>query len=208
MKEKEPSRAGQRKIDWDGIKTRLEAARVKLEQEWTPGPEQRARILRDRAQALSREQEGEEGGEKIEFVEFLLAYERYGMETSYVREVYPLRDLTAVPCTPAHVLGIINVRGQILSIVDLKKFFDLPEKGLGELNKVIILHSDGMEFGVLADVIVGVRAVTAGSLQPSLPTLTGVRDEYLLGITKDGTAVLDAGRILSDKKIAVDEKVN
>lgn len=207
MKEETSSQEGQQKIDWDGIKTRLEAARAKIGEGWIPGPEQSARILRDRAQALSREQEQEEGGEKIEFVEFLLAYERYGIETSSVREVYPLRDLTAVPCTPAHVLGIINVRGRILSIVDLKRFFDLPEKGLGELNKVIILHSDGMEFGILADVIVGVRAAPASSLQPSLPTLTGVRDEYLLGITKDGIALLDAGRILSDEKIVVDEKV-
>jgi purine-binding chemotaxis protein CheW len=111
-----------------------------------------------------------------------------------------------VPCTPAFVLGIINVRGRILSIVDLKKFFDLPEKGLGELNKVIILRSDSMEFGVLADAIVGVRALPLAGLQAAIPTLTGVREEYLKGITKDRVAVLDAGKILADKRIIVDEQ--
>ena len=207
MKEETPSQERQQEINWDGIKTRHEAALVKIEQGWTPGPEERAGILRERAQTLAREEAPEEGGEKVEFVEFLLAYERYGVETAYVREVYPLRDLTAVPCMPAHVLGIINVRGRIIPIVDLKRFFDLPDKGLGELNKVIILQSDSMEFGILADVIVGVRMAPAGSLQPSLPTLTGIREEYLLGITEDRTVVLDAGRILSDGKIVVNEEV-
>jgi len=140
-------------------------------------------------------------------VEFQLAYERYGVETSYVREVCPLRDLTAVPCTPAHVMGIINVRGQIISVVDLKKFFDLPEKGLGELNKVIVVKSDSMEFGILADVIVGERVVSVSSLQNSLPTLTGIREDYFLGITEDRTVVLDGGKILSDEKIVVNEEV-
>jgi purine-binding chemotaxis protein CheW len=193
-------------IDWDEVRKRVEKARATAEQGWVPGPEERKKILKTRARALAGEPEADAGGEKIEVIEFLLAYEKYAVETSSVREVYPLKDLTPVPCTPAHVLGIINVRGQILSIVDLKKFFDLPEKGLGELNKVIILKSDSMEFGVLADAILGVRSVLVSGLQTGLPTLTGVREEYLRGVTADRTAVLDAGRILADKKIVVDEE--
>jgi len=207
MKEETPDREGQQEIDWDGIKARLETARAKIELGGTPGPEERARILTDRAQVLAREEEREEEGEKIEFVEFLLAYERYGIETSSVREVYPLRDFASVPCTPTHVVGIINVRGQIISIVDLKKFFDLPDMGLGALNKVIILRSDDMEFGVLADTIIGVRVLPLSGLQPAISTLTGVREEYLKGITEDRVAVLDAAKILADKSIIADEQV-
>jgi purine-binding chemotaxis protein CheW len=202
MKDKKTSRS----VDWEEVRGRLDAARLKFEQGFSPGLEERRLILSARAKALAAEPVQDEAGEKIEIVEFLLAYERYGIETSFVREVYPLRDLTPVPCTPAFVLGIINVRGRILSIVDLKKFFDLPEKGLGELNKVIILRSDDMEFGVLADTIVGVRTLPLAGLQASIPTLTGVREEYLKGITKDRMAVLDAGKILADKRITVDEQ--
>jgi purine-binding chemotaxis protein CheW len=193
-------------VDWGEVRRRLDAAREKLEQGFSPGSAERTRILAARAKALAAEPSRDEAGEKIEIVEFLLAYERYGIETSYVHEVHPLKDLTPVPCTPAFVLGIINVRGRILSIVDLKKFFDLPEKGLGELNKVIILRSDSMEFGVLADAIVGVRALPLAGLQAAIPTLTGVREEYLKGITKDRVAVLDAGKILADKRIIVDDQ--
>ena len=136
-----------------------------------------------------------------------MAYERYGIESTYVSEVYPLKDLTPLPCTPAFVLGIINVRGQIISVLDLKKFFDLPEKGLTDLNKVIILRNEEMEFGILADVILGVVNVPLSYLQPTLPTLTGIREEYLKGITGERLVILDAGKLLSSRKIVVHEEV-
>src|SRR5439155_25417175 len=127
--------------------------------------------------------------------------------SSSVREVYPLKELTPLPCTPPFVLGIINVRGKILSVIDIKKFFDLPEKGLTDLNKVIIVHADEMELGILADALLGVRAIPLEELQPSLPTLTGIRAEYLKGVTKDRLVILDTEKILSDKGIIVHEEV-
>lgn len=203
-------------IDWTEVHRRLKNALVAIERGWAPTLEENKKILKARAKALAGEpEEKETAGESIEVVEFLLSYERYGIESSYVREVYPLKELTPLPCTPPFVLGIINVRGQILSVIDIKKFFDLPEKGLTDLNKVIILHSDrpalsraeGMEFGILADVMLGVRNVFLSELQPSLPTLTGIREEYLKGITGDRVVILDAGKLLSDKKITVQEEV-
>jgi len=168
--------------------------------------EDKIKILKERAKALAKKPEEKEQGESIEVVEFMLASERYGVESSYVREVYPLREFTPVPCTPAFVLGIINVRGQILSVVDIRKFYELPEKGISELNKVIILRNSKNEFGILADEILGARQLLLHELQPSLPTLTGIRAEYLRGVTKEQLVVLDAEKILSDKKITVHEE--
>ena len=145
--------------------------------------------------------------EALEVVEFLLAYERYGIESSYVHEVYPLKELTPLPGTPPFILGVINVRGQLLSVIDLKKFFDLPERGLTDLNRVILIHNDHMEFGLLADAILGVRAIPLTDLQPSLPTLTGIREEYLRGVTGERVVILDAEKLLSDRKMIVQEEV-
>lgn len=176
--------------------------------ELTPAEEKR--ILKARAKALAREPEPvETGGESIEVLEFLLAYETYAVEMSYVRETLPLRDLTPVPCTPPFVLGLTNVRGRIMSVIDIKRFFDLPAKGLTELNKVIIVHDGGgMEFGILADAICGVRTIALAELQPSLPTLTGVREEYLRGVTSGRTVVLDGAKLLGDRKIVVHEEID
>jgi purine-binding chemotaxis protein CheW len=195
-------------IDWSAIHRRLETAQAALEQGFTPAPEAQKWILKARAQALARKPQGEDTAACIEVVEFLLAYEKYGIESAYVREVYPLKELTSLPCTPPFVVGIINVRGRLLSVLDIKNFFDLPAKGLTDLNKVIIVHDPSMEFGILADALLGVRSIPIEEIQASLPTLTGIRDEYLMGVTKDRLVILDAGRLLSDKKIIVHEEVD
>jgi purine-binding chemotaxis protein CheW len=172
------------------------------------GEEGKKQLLKARARKLARDDAKEKtAGEAIEVVEFLLAYETYGIESSYVREICSLKELTPVPCTPPFVLGIINVRGQIVSVIDMKIFFDLPEHGLTDLNKVIIVHDEKMEFGILADSILGVRKIRREEIQPPLPTLTGVGAEYLTGVTKEPLVILDMAKILSSKNLVVHEEI-
>lgn len=195
-------------VDWDAVRRRLAEARAVMDKEWTPAPAEQKETLKARAKVIAQEPAAQEDAEeRIEIVEFLLAYERYGIESSYVREIHPLKELTPLPCTPAFVLGIVNIRGQILSVLDIKKFFDLPEKGLTDLNKVIIVRMQGMELGILADAILGVRSIPRKEIQPSLPTLTGIRENYLTGVTKERAVILDAAKLLSDRKIIVQEEV-
>lgn len=209
------TKSREKAVNWEEVRQRLEIAGKSVEQRLNLAPEEKKRILKERAKTLAIEPRAEDKtGESIEVVEFQLAYERYGIESSYVREVYPLKELTPLPCTPLFVLGIINVRGQILSVIDLKKFFDLPEKGLTDLNKVIILNSngpalskaEGMEFGILADVILGTHNILLSELQKSIPTLTGIREEYLKGVTPERAVILDAGKLLADKRVIVHEE--
>jgi purine-binding chemotaxis protein CheW len=196
-------------IDWAEVRARLGAAQAAGDQAGTPGADGTGRILRERALALAAEPGRTQAlDQNIEVVEFLLAHERYAVESSYVREVYPLENLTPLPCTPAFVLGIVNLRGEIVSVIDVRKFFDLAQTGLPDLNKVIVLESGNMVFGILADVILGVRRIALAEIQPSLPTLTGIREKYLKGITPERTVVLDAGKLLADEEIVVQEQVD
>lgn len=163
-------------------------------------------ILKQRALALGRKLATEsEARNFLEIVEFDLASERYAFPIEQVREVSQLRELTPVPCTPEFVLGIINLRGEILTVIDLKRFFDLPSTEITELHKVLVLRWDNMQIGILADAIRGVKRLSPEALQPALPTLTGVRADYLHGITSDRLVVLDAAKILSDKRLLVDD---
>jgi len=198
---KQPAKA----IDWDSLRQRLEASRMAVGQELTPDATRA--ILRKRAGELAR-QAGEEGaGATLEVLEFLLSYESYAIEISWIVETYPLRELTPLPGTPPFVLGIINVRGRILSVIDIRVFFDLPQQGLTNLNKVIILQAGGMEFGILADEIIGTRSIALAELQPPLPTLTGIREKYLKGVTRERTALLDGEKLLSDQMIVVHDEI-
>jgi len=203
-----PPKKSNKAIDWSEVKQRLEVARVAIERIWVPTAGETQRILKERAQSLARESARDESADVgIEVVEFILSYETYAVASEYVREVYPLEELTPLPCTPAFVLGIVNVRGEILSVIDIKKFFELPEKGLTDLNKVIVLESNGMVFGIVADAISGVRRILRADIQPSLPTLTGIRSNYLLGVTAERVVILDAEKLLSDEKLVVQEQV-
>ena len=195
-------------IDWNEVKQRLETARVAIERIWAPTAEETKRVLEERAKALAREPARTEvEDEWIEVMEFTLAHERYAIASEHVREVYPLEELTPLPCTPTFVLGIVNLRGEILSIIDIKEFFDLHKKGLTDLNKVIVLESEDMMFGIVADAIGGVRRILRTDIQPPLPTLTGIREDYLQGVTAERIVVLDAGKLLSDEKLIVNEQV-
>lgn len=210
MSDRKPGRQGKKAaIDWREIHQRIESARAAVERGWAPDAEQTKRILKARARALAGEP-GKTGtaAEHLEVVEFFLAHERYAVESRHVREVHPLENLTPLPCTPAFVLGIVNIHGEILSVINIKKFFDLPEKGLTDLNKVIILRSENMLFGILADAIAGVRQIPVAEIQPSMPTLTGIREEYLKGVTPERTVILDAEKLIMDGRIIVQEHVD
>jgi len=194
-------------VDWSEVRRRLEILQGAMARSATPAVEEIRRILKSRAKALAREAPEKEGGENfIQVVTFLLAFENYAIDSCSVREVYPLKELVPLPGTPPFVLGITSVRGRIISVLDLKKFFDLPEKGLTDQNKVIVVRADFMEFGLLADAILGTRSIPLAEIQPSLATLTGIRSDYLRGVTKDRLVVLDAARLVSDPRIIVHEE--
>jgi purine-binding chemotaxis protein CheW len=166
------------------------------------------RTLHERARKLARPAQQRPDAEQIELLEFRLARERYAVESRHVQGVYPLRDLTPLPGTPPFLLGLVNVRGRILPVFDLRKLFELPEQGLTDMHRIVLVRGNDLELGLLADVIVGVREMARESLQPSLATLTGIRAQYLLGVTDQHLIVLDLDRILADPRILIHDDVD
>lgn len=169
--------------------------------------DERGRILRERARRLAARDGIADGAGSIEVLEFGLAGERYALEAVHVDDVVPLRELTPLPCTPGFLRGVVNVRGRLVGVVDLKKFFGLPERGITDLHRVVLLRSADLEVGLLADTVEGVSPLELHAIQPSLPTLTGIRETYVRGVTSERVIFLDVGAILSDRRIVVDEEV-
>ncbi|HCA80949.1 MAG TPA: chemotaxis protein CheW [Bacteroidetes bacterium] len=193
-------------IDWTEIKRKVASLQKVIEQKEILLPDEKRLLLKQRALALALRENDETGQQgRMEIIVFRLAFETYGIETAFVREVYPLKDITPLPGTPPFVVGIINVRGQIVSVIDLKKFFNLPEKGMGELNRVIILCNEQMEFGILADVVEGTQTVVCEDMMAAPPRAIGIGEKYLKGITKEHIVVLEAESILNDQSIIVNE---
>ncbi len=193
--------------DWEALRARLAAAAAAAaRQDTAPGPEQRRALLLERARRLAQEPPAEVAPAALaEVLEFMLADEHYAVEMAHVHEVHVLRELTPLPGAPAFVLGIVNVRGRILSLVDLLRFFGLPERGLSDMNKIIVLRDGAMRFGVLADQILGVNKLVLAELRQP-PAVGGIRADYLKGITAQRLILFDAGRLLADPAMVVDQQ--
>lgn len=169
-----------------------------------PDPTHVRSVLKERARELARPLEAEDAGVRlVELVEFRLGQEHYAFLSPEVREVFPLTEITTLPSLPPFVLGVANVRGRILSVIDIRRLLDFGDAGLTNLNRAIILHGNGMELAVLADDIVGVYASDADKWQLSLPTLSGRREEFLMGVTKEQVVVLDAAKLLASRDLLV-----
>lgn len=161
-------------------------------------------VLRSRAKELARLPETPDSSVRlVEIVEFALGRERYAFPSANVREVFHLTEITPLPGLPPFVLGVTNVRGRILSVMDIRRLLDFGDTGLTNLSQAIILYGAGMELAVLADEITGVYASDADKWQRTLPTLTGRREEYLKGVTNDRVVVLDAEKLLASEDLLV-----
>lgn len=161
---------------------------------------ERARLLAEKHKAIINEDND------IQVVAFLLGTESYAVETKFVREVITLKDLTQIPGTPFFVMGVINFRGVIISVINLKVLFGLKDKGLTELNKVMIVTGEEMEFGIMADGITGNMQLPYNSIGEAPLTLNGPGAEFVSGITNFGLIMLDASRMLLSKQLIIDQK--
>jgi purine-binding chemotaxis protein CheW len=196
------------KTQWDMVRSKVEAMRFNLDHEALLSKKEKNRILKNRAKRLALAFDDQQKKIRdIEIIKFNLAYENYAVESIYVKEVFPIKDLTYLPGLPDFILGIVSVRGEIISVVDVKKFFGLPEKGITNLNRVILLSDEKMTIGILADSIIGITSIYSTDIQTELPSLHDRRKEYFKGITQDKTILLDARKILTDPSIIINEEV-
>ena len=209
MKRNEPAQSGgHRSLDWAALIGRQQAAHASSADGRALSPEESHAVLKARAALLATRPPAEPGvGTRLDCLEFLLSGENYAMDLSYITQTLPLSEFTPLFCTPGFVLGITNLRGRIISIIDLRRFFELPEVGLCDLNRVIVVSNGSMEFGILADSIVGIISLPLSELQPPPAALTGIREEFLAGVTSGRLALLDIGKILADQRIVVHEEV-
>lgn len=135
-----------------------------------------------------------------QLVVFDLSAEAYGVDIGSVREIISMQDITKVPETPAFVEGIIDLRGKVIPVVDLRKKFGLPEVERDKDNRIVVVDIAGQDIGVVVDAVNEVLRVPSNSVEPPSSIITTVDSEYLLGIAKleDYLIILlDLERLLS-----------
>lgn len=134
------------------------------------------------------------------FLTFLLGREEYGLPVLKVREIIKLMDVTSVPQMPMHVSGVINLRGKVIPVVDLRMKFGLPAQGGPSRSCIIVVEvvSIGL-MGVIVDAVSEVLHVTTADVDPAPDFGERVSTDYMLGLAKvKGTVkiLLDLDHVL------------
>lgn len=137
------------------------------------------------------------------FLTFFLAGEEYGVEILKVHEIIGIMPITRVPCTPAFVRGVINLRGKVIPIVDMRQKFGMPPGGVDE-SCVIVVQVRGIQIGVVVDAVSEVLNIASGEIEATPSFGVEVNTDFLLGLAKtDGKVrlLLDIERVLSSPEI-------
>jgi purine-binding chemotaxis protein CheW len=195
-------------VDWTEMRRRLDESRRTIDRLSGNDPESREQMLRERARKLAQIESRTVAAatvERIEVLAFHVGGERYAFEAHRVAQVFPISPITAIPGVPDFVVGIVASGGAVLSVIDLRSLLDLPLAGLQDPTAIIVLRSETMEFGILAESIVGIEHYPLHALEHALPTLSNIEKTYLKGVAPDRTAILDTDRLLSDPRLVVDE---
>jgi purine-binding chemotaxis protein CheW len=122
--------------------------------------------------------------ETLQVIVFRLGREWYGVEITKVKEVIKVDRITYLPSSPEHIAGIINLRGYILSVTDLKKIFGLPHEEPTEKTRIIAIESGILETGLLVDEVVESIEVPVSKIEFALLTLPTEGARYIGGQCK------------------------
>lgn len=138
------------------------------------------------------------------YLTFFLAEEEYGLEILKVSEIIGMQPVTRVPRMPDFVKGVINLRGKVIPITDLRTKFDMNVENSGE-SCIIVVQMKGIQTGIVVDRVSEVVAIAEGDIEDAPTFGAGIRTEFLLGIGKTGGRVrllLDIDRILATSELA------
>jgi len=159
-----------------------------------------AEILKARAVALARETGSEKPVPHLDAIQFYVGSAAYAVEARFVREVHAVKDLTPLPGTPTFISGILNIRGHILSVIDLNRFLGFSAEDTVSAH-ILHIHAGDAQVGLQADRVSGVCSIPLQALQSMAPAAAGFSDEFLKGVTSHGAAVLDVDKLLSAEKL-------
>jgi len=138
------------------------------------------------------------------YLTFGLNDEQYGLEILKVREIIGLMDITSVPRTPEYVKGVINLRGKVIPIVDLRLKFTMPEAEPTEQTCVIVVDVHGTEMGIIVDQVSEVLDITGEQIEESPSFGASVDTDFILGMGKAGdkvTILLNICKVLSNEEV-------
>jgi purine-binding chemotaxis protein CheW len=140
-----------------------------------------------------------------QLISFEVGDEEYGLEILRVKEVIRIREITRLPKAPRFVKGIINLRGDVIPIIDLRDRFGLEHKEYTIMTRVIVVDVESKLVGMVVDAASQVVRIPSDQIEPPPPIVGGISAEYIKGVGKldDRLVIL----LNIDRILTVEEKV-
>jgi purine-binding chemotaxis protein CheW len=159
-------------------------------------------VLQERAERIASTQQSVKEGDAFSALVITVGGESYALPMEALTAVYEGYTIVPLPCVPSFVAGIVNVRGQLVPVMDLAVLLGVPTET--PKRSLLIVSNAEFSLGLCADSVGEVMMVLISTLQPVPAALNHV---YLKGVLPDGTALLDLDAILNDPTLIVDEVV-
>ncbi len=141
----------------------------------------------------------EEDTQKDKYLTFHLAGEDYGIEIQYVIEIIGIQNITDVPDMPAFIRGVINLRGKVIPIMDVRARFGIEDRSYDDRTCIIVVNIDGTEVGLVVDEVSEVADIPENNVEPAPKTSKNSEDSYIQGMGKINNEVkilLDVHKLL------------
>jgi purine-binding chemotaxis protein CheW len=143
------------------------------------------------------------GGPLIQFVTFILMDEVYGINVMQVQEVLRVTEIAPVPGAPGYVLGIINLRGNVVTVIDTRTRFGLPATEVDDASRIIVIESEKQVVGILVDAVAEVVELRENDIDVAPNVGTEDSSRYIQGVAtrEDGLLILvDLNKLLTDEE--------
>ena len=144
------------------------------------------------------------------FLTFQLKDEEYGLEILKVREIMGIMDITTVPQTPPYVKGVINLRGQVIPVIDLRLKFGMEEGTYDKRTCIVVVNVDGLQMGIVVDTVSEVMDIESSDIEATPSFGTKLHTDYILGMGKVQGAVkilLDIGEVVTAEDMVMIEEI-
>lgn len=177
----------------------------------------REKLTEELRQSVDREAAVADSSELEKYLTFVLDEEEYGIEILRVREIIGFMEVTPVPQTPEFVKGVINLRGEVIPVIDLRVKFGMTEGDVTEETCIIVaeVKMDGssqerVQMGIIVDTVQEVLDIPASNISPAPAFGADIKTEYIQGMGKVDDEVkilLDIDRVLSEEEFVQLDKV-
>lgn len=138
------------------------------------------------------------------WVTFHMDNETYGINVTQVREVLRITEIAPVPGAPDYVLGIINLRGNVVTVMDTRKRFNLPPTETTDSTRIVIIEVDGQEVGVMVDSVAEVVDIRQSAIESAPNVGSDDSSRYIQGVTSlEGSLLIliDLNKLLTDEEL-------